>query len=59
MYSRRINLQHRLFYEIDEQSKRIKVLRYEVIPGQGNNIITIFNFNRNEESGRVIKFNKR
>jgi toxin YoeB len=27
MYSRRINLQHRLFYEIDEQNKRIKVLR--------------------------------
>jgi hypothetical protein len=34
-------------------------LSYEVIPEQGNNIITIFNFNRNEESGRVIKFNKR
>jgi toxin YoeB len=27
MYSRRINIQHRLFYEIDEQNKRIKVLR--------------------------------
>ena len=27
MYSRRINLQHRLFYEIDEANKRIKVLR--------------------------------
>ena len=27
MYSRRINLQHRLFYEIDENQKRIKVLR--------------------------------
>jgi len=27
MYSRRINLQHRLFYEIDEINKRIKVLR--------------------------------
>lgn len=27
MYSRRINFQHRLFYEIDEQNKRIKVLR--------------------------------
>jgi Txe/YoeB family toxin of toxin-antitoxin system len=27
MYSRRINIQHRLFYEIDEKQKRIKVLR--------------------------------
>lgn len=27
MYSRRINLQHRLFYEIDEDQKRIKILR--------------------------------
>ncbi|WP_375326480.1 Txe/YoeB family addiction module toxin [Candidatus Tisiphia endosymbiont of Nemotelus uliginosus] len=26
-YSRRINLQHRLFYEVDEVGKRIKVLR--------------------------------
>jgi len=27
MYSRRINIQNRLFYEIDEQNKRIKILR--------------------------------
>lgn len=27
MYSRRINVQHRLFYEIDEQNKRVKILR--------------------------------
>lgn len=27
MYSRRINIQHRLFYEIDEINKRIKILR--------------------------------
>lgn len=27
MYSRRINIKHRLFYEIDEVGKRIKVLR--------------------------------
>jgi toxin YoeB len=27
MYSRRINIQHRLFYEIDEAGKRVKVLR--------------------------------
>jgi toxin YoeB len=27
MYSRRINLQHRLFYEVDEDQKRVKVLR--------------------------------
>lgn len=27
MYSRRINIQHRLFYEIDESNKRVKVLR--------------------------------
>ena len=27
MYSRRINLQHRLFYEVDEDKKRVKVLR--------------------------------
>jgi toxin YoeB len=27
MYSRRINLQYRLFYEIDEQNKRVKILR--------------------------------
>lgn len=27
MYSRRINIQHRLFYEIDEDNKRIKILR--------------------------------
>jgi Txe/YoeB family toxin of toxin-antitoxin system len=27
MYSRRINIQHRLFYEIDERNKRIKILR--------------------------------
>jgi Txe/YoeB family toxin of toxin-antitoxin system len=26
-YSRRINIKHRLFYEIDEPNKRIKVLR--------------------------------
>lgn len=26
-YSRRINLQHRLFYEIDEVNSRIKILR--------------------------------
>ncbi len=26
-YSRRINLKHRLFYQIDEVGKRIKVLR--------------------------------
>lgn len=26
-YSRRINLQHRLFYQVDEINKRIKVLR--------------------------------
>lgn len=26
-YSRRINLQHRLFYEVDEKNKRIKILR--------------------------------
>lgn len=26
-YSRRINLQHRLFYQVDEKSKRIKILR--------------------------------
>jgi toxin YoeB len=26
-YSRRINLKHRLFYEVDEVGKRIKVLR--------------------------------
>lgn len=26
-YSRRINLQHRLFYQIDEEKKRVKVLR--------------------------------
>ena len=27
MYSRRINIQHRLFYEVDEDLKKIKVLR--------------------------------
>jgi toxin YoeB len=27
MYSRRINLQYRLFYEVDEYQKRVKVLR--------------------------------
>ena len=27
IYSRRINIQHRLFYEIDEDNKRVKVLR--------------------------------
>ncbi|HJD67121.1 MAG TPA: Txe/YoeB family addiction module toxin [Rickettsia endosymbiont of Bembidion lapponicum] len=27
MYSRRINIQHRLFYEVDEKNKRIKVLK--------------------------------
>lgn len=27
MYSRRINIQHRLFYEVDEKNKRIKILR--------------------------------
>jgi len=27
MYSRRINIQHRLFYEIDEDNKRVKILR--------------------------------
>jgi toxin YoeB len=26
-YSRRINLKHRLFYQVDEVGKRIKVLR--------------------------------
>lgn len=26
-YSRRINLKHRLFYEVDEVDKRIKILR--------------------------------
>lgn len=26
-YSRRINLKHRLFYEVDEVGKRIKILR--------------------------------
>lgn len=26
-YSRRINLKHRLFYQVDEVNKRIKVLR--------------------------------
>ncbi|WP_341790236.1 Txe/YoeB family addiction module toxin [Rickettsia endosymbiont of Polydrusus tereticollis] len=26
-YSRRINLQHRLFYQVDEEGKRIKILR--------------------------------
>ena len=26
MYSRRINIQHRLVYEVDEENKRIKVL---------------------------------
>ena len=26
-YSRRISLQHRLFYQVDEQNKRIKILR--------------------------------
>jgi len=26
-YSRRINLQHRLFYQVDKKHKRIKVLR--------------------------------
>lgn len=26
-YSRRINLKHRLFYQVDERFKRIKVLR--------------------------------
>ena len=27
MYSRRINLQHRLFYEVDKNQKRVKILR--------------------------------
>lgn len=27
MYSRRINIQRRLFYEVDEDNKRVKVLR--------------------------------
>ena len=27
LYSRRINLKHRLFYEVDEKNKRIKILR--------------------------------
>lgn len=27
LYSRRINLQHRLFYEVDTQAKRVKVIR--------------------------------
>ena len=27
MYSRRINIQHRLFYEVDEDNKRVKILR--------------------------------
>ena len=26
-YSRRINIQHRLFYEVDEKNKRVKILR--------------------------------
>lgn len=26
MYSRRINIQHRLVYEVDEQKKRVKIL---------------------------------
>ena len=26
-FSRRINLQHRLFYQVDEENKRIKILR--------------------------------
>jgi toxin YoeB len=26
-YSRRINLQHRIFYQVDEISKRVKILR--------------------------------
>jgi len=26
-YSRRINIQHRLFYEVDELNKRVKILR--------------------------------
>jgi len=34
-------------------------LSCEVVPKQGNNIITISNLNRNEVSGRVINFNKR
>jgi hypothetical protein len=33
-------------------------LSYEVVPKQGNNIITIFNLNKNEGVGRVIKFSK-
>ena len=27
MYSRRINIQYRLFYEIDEENKKVKILR--------------------------------
>ncbi len=27
IYSRRINIQHRLFYEVDQENKRIKILR--------------------------------
>lgn len=27
LYSRRINLQHRLFYEVDTNYKRVKILR--------------------------------
>lgn len=26
-YSRRINLQHRLFYQVDETNRRVKILR--------------------------------
>ncbi len=26
MYSRRINIQHRLVYEVDEENKRVKIL---------------------------------
>lgn len=29
LYSRRINVQHRLIYQVDEQEKTVKVLRYE------------------------------
>ena len=29
MYSRRINIQHRLVYEVDDEKKRVKILNYE------------------------------
>lgn len=27
LYSRKINLKHRLFYEVDEKNKRVKIIR--------------------------------